>query len=421
MAYRTNKTYGTSNSISLLIIGRDQRVHCQYILQTSAYWHLCTPLLKRGDHAFCGNVSDQRVLRKWASAKTTDSGIKATTTGIVRRKQFGYSILGGAMKVHANIIVGVLAGHRFDYTSNKITARDCDSVSERNRSNTYADQSLNCLPDFILIPRIAIRISERHRNVNDHIQACIVCLCFNRSQHSVAFFDCLVLVLAQKCLRDRTRVTQGRNAFGGNTALGTLLINHDGDNLHVLRHIDLLQHLFTIAHLWNCLWRDKTYSIDVLESRCDQRAQITRLKFRRDLAFQPLPGVPRAFNQFDAIVSHGNCSAYLKNSFAFSKKPFRIGVFSSPQRAANSSSLRRCSPFKRDGTSTISRANKSPCPRPLTLTIPFPRSLNICLLCVPAVTLRCALPSKVGTSISPPKAATENGIGTSQYRSSPSR
>src|SRR5439155_1715385 len=130
-----------------------------------------------------------------------------------------------------------------------------------------------------------------------------------------------------------------------------------------------------------------------------------RFKSRRDLAFQPLPGVPRAFNQFDAIVSHGNCSAYLKNSFAFSKKPFRIGVFSSPQRAANSSSLRRCSPFKRDGTSTISRANKSPCPRPLTLTIPFPRSLNICPLCVPAVTLRCALPSKVGTSISPPKAA----------------
>src|SRR6266487_948672 len=103
-----------------------------------------------------------------------------------------------------------------------------------------------------------------------------------------------------------------------------------------------------------------------------------------------------------------------KNSFARSKKLLRNGVFSSPQSSANSSSFRRCSTFRCDGTSTISRANRSPRPRPLTLAIPFPRSLNICPLCVPGGTFKCALPSSVGTSTSPPKAASEKGIGTSQ-------
>ena len=72
-------------------------------------------------------------------------------------------------------------------------------------------------------------------------------------------------------------------------------------------------------------------------------------------------------------------------------------------------------------TSTMTRANKSPWLRPFTFVIPLPRNLNICPLCVPVGTLRRALPSRVGTSISPPRAAIENEIGTSQYKSSASR
>jgi len=122
----------------------------------------------------------------------------------------------------------------------------------------------------------------------------------------------------------------------------------------------LLQHLLAIGHLWDGFGRDKAYSIDVLEALLDERAQVTRLQFRRDLALETLPGIARALDQFDGIVNHENGDAYLKNSFARSKKLLRIGVFSSPQSAANSSSLWRCSAFKRDGTSTIRRANKSP-------------------------------------------------------------
>ncbi len=51
----------------------------------------------------------------------------------------------------------------------------------------------------------------------------------------------------------------------------------------------------------------------------------------------------------------------------------------------------------------------------------MPRSLNIVLLCVPAGTLSDALPSSVGTWISPPSAAVMNDTGTSQYRLSSSR
>src|SRR4029453_13970777 len=100
--------------------------------------------------------------------------------------------------------------------------------------------------------------------------------------------------------------------------------------------------------------------INMSETRLNQRTKVTCLQFGRNLPAQTLPGVPRAFDQFDGTANHGNCCVYLKNSFARSKKLFRMGVLSSPQSAANSSSFRRCSGFKRDGTSTISRANKSP-------------------------------------------------------------
>src|SRR5205823_4431656 len=85
-----------------------------------------------------------------------------------------------------------------------------------------------------------------------------------------------------------------------------------------------------------------------------------------------------------------------------------MGAFSSPQSAANSSSLCRCSAFKRDGTSTSNRTSKSPRSPPFRWMIPLPRSLNICPLWVPAGIFRCALPSSVGTSTCPPNAATEN-------------
>src|SRR6266487_3950793 len=329
--------------------------------------------------------------------------------------------MGCAVKMHADVVVGVLLRDRLDHAVNQIRARNSDGVSQRNGPDTNRRQFLYCLAHLTLIPRIAVWISERHRNVSNDAKPGVVSFAFDRFQHLIRIFHCLILIFAQKGLRDGTRITQSRNCFHCHGALGAFLIHDNADEFDVVRPIDLLQHLLAVGHLRDGFRRNKTYSIDVFEPRRDQRAEITRLDFCRDLPFETLPGVAWAFDQFDSFVNHGICGAYLKNSFARSKKLLRIGVFSSPQSSANSSSLRRCSAFKCDGTSTMRRANKSPWPRPLTFTMPLSRSLNICPLCVPTGTLRCALPSKVGTSISQPKAAMENGIGTPQYRSSLSR
>ena len=168
------------------------------------------------------------------------------------------------------------------------------------------------------------------------------------------------MVFAQKRLRDGVGKTQRGNRFCGDRTLGALFIYHDPDDFDIVQQIDLLQHLLAIGHLWDGFRRNKAHSIDVLEVRLDQRAQVTRLQFRGDLPLETLPRITRALDQLDSIVNHGNGGAYLKNSLARSKKLLRIGAFSSPQSAANSSSFWRCSAFKRDGTSTIRRANKSP-------------------------------------------------------------
>src|SRR5262249_12112803 len=150
------------------------------------------------------------------------------------------------------------------------------------------------------------------------------------------------------------------------------------DDLDVVRHVDLFQHLFAVGHLRYRFGRHKADRIDMFEPRVDQGAQIAGFQLGGNLPAEALPRVAWAFNQCNGVGNHGNWSAYLKNSFARSKKLLRNGVFSSPQSAANSSSLRRCSGPKRDGTSTISRANKSPRLRPFTFVMPLPRSLNIC-------------------------------------------
>src|SRR5690554_7638771 len=58
---------------------------------------------------------------------------------------------------------------------------------------------------------------------------------------------------------------------------------------------------------------------------------------------------------------------------------------------------------------------------PRTDFTPLPRNLNILPLCVSAGIFNFTRPSRVGTSSSPPNAASTKLIGTSQYRFEPSR
>ena len=114
------------------------------------------------------------------------------------------------------------------------------------------------------------------------------------------------MIFAQKRFRDGTGITQGRNSFGCNSSLGAFFIHHNADDFDVVGQIDLLEHLLAIGHLRNDFGRNKTHSVDVLKARRDQCAEVARLEFSRDLPFETLPGVSRAFDQFDSIPNHGN-------------------------------------------------------------------------------------------------------------------
>src|SRR6185437_9356036 len=88
VTYRTNMTDGTSNLISLLVAGSDERIHRQHIRQRLAYRQFYPALLKRCNYALGGNVSNQRVLREGASSKATDGGIDSPTPCIVSSEHF---------------------------------------------------------------------------------------------------------------------------------------------------------------------------------------------------------------------------------------------------------------------------------------------------------------------------------------------
>ena len=66
------------------------------------------------------------------------------------------------------------------------------------------------------------------------------------------------------------------------------------------------------------------------------------------------------------------------------------------------------------GVSTATRQSRSPTPPPRTDFTPLPRSRNTLPVCVSGGTLSITRPSSVGTSSSPPSAATTMVIGTSQ-------
>src|SRR5438128_7453577 len=204
-----------------------------------------------------------------------------------------------------------------------------DGVRERDGSDLEAGDFRQRLTHLVLVPYVAIRISERHRNIHDHVESRIISFRLDRLQNLVALLRRLVLVLAQKRRRDRIGITKRPHGFGCDRALRTLFVHHDSDDFDIERWSDLLQHLFTVGHLWHRFRRNEAYGINVFEPGANQGAQISRLEFRRDLSLETLPGVAGAFYQFYALARY-RCAHYLKNSFARSKKLLRNGVFSSP-------------------------------------------------------------------------------------------
>src|SRR5262245_10426620 len=116
VTHTTNSTDGPGNLISLLVVRGDERIHRQHIRQRLAYRQFYPALLKGYNYALGGNVSNQRVLCEGASPKTTDGGIDSPTPCIVGSKHFGRGFPRRAVKMHADIAIGVLLCDRFHHT-----------------------------------------------------------------------------------------------------------------------------------------------------------------------------------------------------------------------------------------------------------------------------------------------------------------
>src|SRR5262249_54333732 len=147
-----------------------------------------TALLKRRDYALCGNVSDERVLREWTTTKPAEGRIETPATCIICGENFLSSTISRAVQMHTNIALLVFARHPLHHAGDQIRGCYANGVCERDGSNSQADYLLDSRAHLGLIPRIAVRISERHRNINDHIEFRIVGLYFNRLQHLTDFF-----------------------------------------------------------------------------------------------------------------------------------------------------------------------------------------------------------------------------------------
>src|SRR5437899_6347714 len=99
--------------------------------------------------------------------------------------------------MHANIAIGALVCDWMHYTPNQICASDSNCVSQGNRTNTNGSEFRYCSAQLVLIPGIAVRIAERHRDINNDAEASLVALCFDCFQNFEGFRERLVLVFTQ--------------------------------------------------------------------------------------------------------------------------------------------------------------------------------------------------------------------------------
>ena len=91
-----------------------------------------------------------------------------------------------------------------------------------------------------------------------------------------------------------------------------------------------------------------------------------------------------------------------------------MGSFSPPQASLNSLSFSFWSEERLVGTSTWTRTMRSPLEELWRRGMPLPRRRKTVLLWVPGGILTVALPSRVGTTRSPPRAALVKLRGISQ-------
>ena len=96
-------------------------------------------------------------------------------------------------------------------------------------------EQADAFDQLVNVPQVAIRITKGHRNVDDDVQPGVVGLLLHLLQRFEIFFRRLVLIVLQECRRERVGEPESADGVGGDGTLGATLVDHDADDLDVIR------------------------------------------------------------------------------------------------------------------------------------------------------------------------------------------
>src|SRR6476659_4212176 len=97
---------GRTELIRVGAVSREKRVSRHHVLERIANMQHYASFCQSGEQAFSRNVSNQCILREWATTKAADSRIKTAAAGVICGQHFRFSLAGRAMEMHADVSVG---------------------------------------------------------------------------------------------------------------------------------------------------------------------------------------------------------------------------------------------------------------------------------------------------------------------------
>src|SRR5580698_9338924 len=181
---------------------------CEFRAQTNQFieWselrQRCAAAGEFCDENFRGNVSDERILREWASPEAADCGVEAAAACFVGGADVCGSLIAAGVQMHADLRAAACFDcgvYRFGYLRLCCQAY---RVCQRNLPDAEFNNLLACTNDRIHAPWIAVRISECHGDVSNYIPAGIFRQPCNRAENIQCFSFGLILISMQKLLRN---------------------------------------------------------------------------------------------------------------------------------------------------------------------------------------------------------------------------
>ncbi len=215
------------------------------------------------------------------------------------------------MQVGAYVEIAEFLYHRGNQGVNLPGRGQAHGVGEGDHFDSAHFQNVHGGEHFVCVPRVAVGITERHRDVYDKIEAGVVSSVLDFLQLVERFFRRLALVVAEKCWRNGIRKAERGHGLRLDRPLRAFLVDHDGDDLNVIGRVEFFEHRFGVRQLGHGLGRDERHRVNVLEPGADQGFQVVNFQVAGDLALESLPRVARALDEFDGV---GHADDYLKSA-----------------------------------------------------------------------------------------------------------